>query len=339
MTEAHDRSQDFPIDQKLLEDATHAREEWRVLKDRLEKIDENKGNVTKAVYERVKKDYEAKLIAATDVVFSKKELIDKEITTLKGTLEKIRSQHETHAHKLEEIKFRNTLGEFTEEDFQTQQKAEQEKISKFETIIAAIETNIARYCAIFEGSEEIFGEKKAPLPQKTEKKEVQKEVPEDEPTPEPKKAAPHDREPVTDAKGFVVEEEAPDYFGATGDPITEPQIEEASDTSRAPSELDVPTEKDSRPARIVVLNGEDTGAAYPVKNTVSFGRAESNTVVLRDTKISRQHAEIQKQGGEYVIVDLNSSNGTFVNGQRIEEYVLSNGDEIQMGDFVLQFQQ
>ena len=72
---------------------------------------------------------------------------------------------------------------------------------------------------------------------------------------------------------------------------------------------------------------------------MTIGRSHTNQIVLRDAKVSRQHAEVKLQGSECLLIDLNSSNGTIVNGHKIHEQILTPNDEIQIGDFVLQFQQ
>ena len=60
----------------------------------------------------------------------------------------------------------------------------------------------------------------------------------------------------------------------------------------------------------------------------SIGRDPQNDVVLDDRPISRKHAEIRLRLGRYTLYDLQSTNGTFVNGRRIAEVVLSDGDRI-----------
>ena len=319
---------EFPINQQLLEDATRSREEWRVVRDRLAKIDENKGQVSPAVYERVRRDYDGRLKEATADLLQKKQSVDRELAALRGTRKKIGAQLEEHRQRLEEIKFRNTLGEFSEEGYQSAARAEQEKIAKFETVIGAVDNNINRYEAIFEGDVELFA---APEPPGRDEVSGLSAV-----------SGLHteagEAEPITDAKGFVLEEEAgPDYFGGTTDAEgTSPRLDDG-ETAR-----DLPAPQDAAKAlpraRVVIVSGDEAGSAYPIKGTISFGRAEANTVVLKDAKVSRQHAQIQQQGNEFVLVDLNSSNGTFVNGQRVEEHVLASGDEIAIGDAVMQFQ-
>ena len=69
----------------------------------------------------------------------------------------------------------------------------------------------------------------------------------------------------------------------------------------------------------------------------SVGRSRDNTIRLVDERASRHHARIDLQQGAFVIRDLESANGTFVNGQRIQRHKLRSGDEIRIGDTHLIF--
>jgi len=65
--------------------------------------------------------------------------------------------------------------------------------------------------------------------------------------------------------------------------------------------------------------------------STSIGRSPSQDVVLRDAVVSRQHAVIEQDNGTYLVVDQNSTHGTFLNGVRVERAVLTSGDVLQMG--------
>ncbi|MBN1283728.1 MAG: FHA domain-containing protein [Proteobacteria bacterium] len=313
----------FPINQALLDEATHAKEEWRLLKERLNKIEEHRSQVTKAVYEKVRGDYEGRLKAATEVVMSKKGDVDAELATLCETRNKIAEDLKVHQHNLEEIKFRRTLGEFADEEYQSQAREEQDKIGKFETVLSAVNSNIHRYEAIFADEPGLFAEEHRPAAGETvQEAELSGLTP-----------TPQQMEPPTDEKGYVIEDTGPNYFGATKAEDTNPMFEEGSTTARGAA-----GKAETGMSRIIIINGDNAGATYPIKGTISLGRAESNTIAIRDAKVSRQHAQVQQQGKECVIVDLNSSNGTYVNNERIEEHVLSDGDEVRIGDCIMQFQ-
>jgi hypothetical protein len=73
------------------------------------------------------------------------------------------------------------------------------------------------------------------------------------------------------------------------------------------------------------------------RGVINIGRDPRSDLVLSDGKVSRHHAQIRLEGGWPVIYDLRSTNGTFVNGQRVTRQVLRDGDEIRVGDTKLIF--
>ena len=86
---------------------------------------------------------------------------------------------------------------------------------------------------------------------------------------------------------------------------------------------------------LFVIRGNDQGTRYELHESCTrVGRDSSNGVQLHDTEVSRQHAEIRREDG-YVICDLDSSNGSFVNGRRIVQHRLVSGDHVQLGSTLL----
>ena len=77
----------------------------------------------------------------------------------------------------------------------------------------------------------------------------------------------------------------------------------------------------------------DSGEVFALGlEPVSIGRHGSNDIILADQQVSRHHAEIAMQGGQWVLRDLGSANGTYLNGRRIEKpHILSPGDTIRLG--------
>lgn len=79
----------------------------------------------------------------------------------------------------------------------------------------------------------------------------------------------------------------------------------------------------------LILDGERT---LPLQHAViNLGRRTDNQVILDDARVSRSHAQLRLRFGRYVIYDLGSSAGTFVNDQRVQECVLRPGDVISLG--------
>lgn len=84
--------------------------------------------------------------------------------------------------------------------------------------------------------------------------------------------------------------------------------------------------------RLYVTSITGTRSIFPLTaSLVKLGRNAENHVVLNDPSISRFHAEIRPQNSGFVIVDIGSKNGTTVNGERIREHKLVQGDRIQLG--------
>ena len=71
---------------------------------------------------------------------------------------------------------------------------------------------------------------------------------------------------------------------------------------------------------------------------MSMGRMSDCDIVVADPRVSRKHAEIRPSGHGFVVTDLDSMNGTLVNGATIHEHPLTDGDEIKLGNTVLRFE-
>jgi signal transduction histidine kinase/pSer/pThr/pTyr-binding forkhead associated (FHA) protein len=93
------------------------------------------------------------------------------------------------------------------------------------------------------------------------------------------------------------------------------------------------------PAMYLIVTGEVGGdRAFALeKQVVTIGRASDRDVVINDRRVSSHHAELRRAGKTWIIFDLASTNGTFVNGARTTEAVLSVGDEITVGSTLLVF--
>jgi len=76
---------------------------------------------------------------------------------------------------------------------------------------------------------------------------------------------------------------------------------------------------------------------FPLTGRTTLGRHPANTLRLADREVSKEHAVIERAGNTYLVKDLGSSNGTYVNGRRIREHRLKDGDEITLGNSRLTF--
>ncbi len=89
---------------------------------------------------------------------------------------------------------------------------------------------------------------------------------------------------------------------------------------------------------LIVVRGPNAGSRYLIdRETTTVGRHPDSHIFLDDVTVSRRHAEIVRADLDIRVRDLGSLNGTYVNGQRVEEALLASGDEVQIGRFKLLF--
>ncbi len=86
--------------------------------------------------------------------------------------------------------------------------------------------------------------------------------------------------------------------------------------------------------QLVMHSGPTPGKTFLLEGDVlTIGREASNPIAINDAEISRKHSQLVLQGGKYVLTDLGSTNGTFVNGQRLTgQHVLQPGEVISLGE-------
>jgi hypothetical protein len=116
----------------------------------------------------------------------------------------------------------------------------------------------------------------------------------------------------------------------------------ASESGEGAADKTVVIRKDAGAGRIpavVVRQGKEPGRSYDMrKDHITIGRSRESDIFLEDLAVSRLHATIYRdEMGSYLLRDENSANGTSVNGQRVTETTLQEGDEIQLGQTILAF--
>lgn len=89
--------------------------------------------------------------------------------------------------------------------------------------------------------------------------------------------------------------------------------------------------------QLIMRSGPTPGAVFNLGgDQLTIGRDSTNEVVINDAEISRRHARLTFQGGKYILEDLGSTNGTFVNGQRLAgPRVLKAGEVVSFGEQIV----
>lgn len=90
-------------------------------------------------------------------------------------------------------------------------------------------------------------------------------------------------------------------------------------------------------ARLVIANGPDKGREYTLRTYQTVGRLAGNEITIVDNRLSRKNTSVSSKDGQWVVEDMDSKNGTILNGESITRRILADGDEIRLGDTFLNF--
>src|ERR1035438_9256130 len=92
-------------------------------------------------------------------------------------------------------------------------------------------------------------------------------------------------------------------------------------------------------AKLVVLSAGMNGRTHELKvDKTTIGRVEDNTFQIAEPSVSSHHCEVLLRGNEVVVKDLNSTNGTFINDEKITESVLKPGQTLRLGQIELRLE-
>jgi len=110
------------------------------------------------------------------------------------------------------------------------------------------------------------------------------------------------------------------------------------DYEEPPAEPDATEVLPAGTALLLVKRGPNAGSRFLLDSELTtVGRHPGSDIFLDDVTVSRRHAEFYRQGPGFIVRDVGSLNGTYVNRERIEQTALSDGDEVQVGKFRLTF--
>src|SRR5262245_42993778 len=92
-------------------------------------------------------------------------------------------------------------------------------------------------------------------------------------------------------------------------------------------------------AKLVLLTAGMTGRAHELKvDKTTIGRVDDNTFQIPEPSVSSHHCEVLLRGTDVVVHDLNSTNGTFINGEKVTESVLKPGQVLRLGQIELRLE-
>ena len=263
----------------------------------LEKAESLKSKVDGTVYDRVRSDYEIRQVELDTKSVPLKEQAREQYRKLYDLKEQIEVAFEEARIDKEEIEFRNAVGELADQDLAEKLKEAEKLLNKRKSELAEADKLKKQFVDAFDSEAEL-------------------------------------------EEGLVAEESAPEIDeGKTVFAGPAPVID-SSDLDRTVFQpvasengtLVVPD------ASLVTLDdGGDDAESFPLGVFNSIGRTDQNQVRLALEGVSRKHALITANPDGFVLKDLESQNGTYVNGEPITEQTLSDGDFIRIGNVRCQF--
>ena len=297
------------------------------LKALVEKADKTREKVSAAVYKRVKADYDKRLAGLEAEARPLRQKARQEHARLQPIHDRLAKSVEEARLDKEELEFRHEVGEIPDVDFEERRQVAEDLLARRETDFQAADALKQRFLGVM-GPEE--------------------EAPPAPPPPPAEEAAPP--EPVP---GYGVTPPPPEpEVVEIGDTPTQPGIGggEAEETAYIhSSEMTPPPPPPTPPpapaggeGRTMVMRfarfvAEDTGEEFQLGLRTSVGRTPDNDICIANAAVSRRHCVVSAAEGGYVLADLKSGNGTYVNDERVDERTLVEGDKVKIGPTTFTF--
>ncbi|MBN2055910.1 FHA domain-containing protein [bacterium] len=329
-------------------------QEYELYRNRIQKLEEHKERFSEAVLLKVRADYSANITDLQDKMMPLLGKLDDKLQRMISQRTEMHNSLQGLQQELEELELRFLVGEYTEDVYEPKKegltsgmgqiKEQHENLNSQIEMLDGILAEHREAAAIRKPPEEEKAvgpvENPDPFEELSEEFDVEEKAASDESVAAVAVAA---EGPETQAEDALIDYE--DYIDTSMvDDIDQGDEEDGQgeEYDRIGEILDG-EEGDAEASGIPVLEiieGEYKGGSYPVStNLMKIGRGPDNDIYLSlDTSVSRHHAQLVYQGGKYSVIDLNSSNGTFVNGVPVKEKALKHGDIVVIGQTKIEFQ-
>ncbi len=362
------------IDTSTLEQLLELRKEQKRVEAFQSRAEEMKGNVAEAVYRRVIDDYAKRRDALEGRATPLKSQVRAEYRKLRALADRLKATNEEARLAKEELEFRHTVGELDDEQLGDRLQAPEQILEQCRVQLALVEQQRARFLEAFAPGEDIDREPPAPARPVGTPPEAARSVPPPPAKPIPVAAVPPSPPPVPASS--AASREATAEHTLIADTPAQPEGARADATVLVPPESPDATVLDARPegapsedatvlvppeatpaaagtdrtadiadertfllpdAALIATSGQNPAREYRLSAMNYIGRSEGSQIRLTEGGVSRKHAMIVASPTGFTIKDLQSQNGTFVNGERVAERLLADGDRVAIGDVQLLF--
>jgi hypothetical protein len=314
------------------------------LQERIHKVEAEKDNVKENIYQKVHGDYQKELTALEERLKPIKAEVDKARDAITTKMGEIDEEARAMQDRIDELALRYRVGEFDRAALAEHEQPLKKAIDELGQRRAELAARLASIDNAGRPSEKPSATPEAtPAPPAAPAAEpAKKETPAAKPT------------PLADQTGFIDLKNWMNEFGdgakrrtdqsdaephtatATSDPVDMlSNLADSSDDSATAAESNTNADMNSSGTFpvLIVTRGPGSGKKIPlVPMTMTLGREHDNNIELKDEDVARYHARISFQRGRYLLQDLESSSGTWVNDLRITETTLKHGDKIRVGN-------
>ena len=309
------------IDTSAIEELVRIKKEEGVLSARLEKMESNKANVSQVVYDRVRKDYETKTRELEGESRPLKEQARREYTKLRVLLDEMKKSLDEARLDKEELEFRKDLGEYEPKMFEERLEECEMKLEERQSALDEADGVRSQFLGAvrtedeLEGSEADFSASKVKTeetPSPSEEPKAAAPPPPPARTPPPSPPPPPAYTPEATAMMAILEMPPPPPAAPTPEPAGSTVV------------LAMP--------RLIAMDGDEQVHEFVLKpGQTSIGRSPKNNIQVPEDGVSRQHAQVVFANDGYHLKDLGSQNGSSVNGSRVTDHLLVDGDIVQVG--------
>jgi hypothetical protein len=324
------------VDISNLDALIDLKRERDTLHQRLARLAEAGPHVQDVVLQRVRSDYEGRLAGIEKKSSELKEKARASYAKLKPLREMAQKAFEATRLDEEELKLRHQLGEFSDEEYRRRVSQLGEGRKGHENHQAEISELVARFVGAFDSPEDLdpslsSGSLATPFAATGGAKENEEE--EDHTWVTPPEPPPAPGPPPPPPANAAAPAAAPDAAGGEHRPMpetAEAALLAAGDVAPPPLSSASP-QRPTAGARLHALDGDIEPSEIELETLTFVGRTPENQVRIYKPAVSRRHAQIASTDSGWLLRDLSSENGTYVNGQRVTERLLADGDRVQFG--------
>lgn len=323
------------IDTTVIDELMEVKKERETVASRLAKMSEEQPQVSDVVFRRVKRDYETRLSGLERKAAPLKDRGRAEFGKLKGLLDRLESQNQATKFDKEELEFRHRLGEFEGKEFETKLGELESKLDEQKGHLGDAGDLRLRFVEAFDSEAELTAPPPAPAA----------------PVPPPAPPAPEVVE-VDPAAGITAPQPVPPpaRVGTTtpggvpfpapppaAAPADEPPIDGTVILAAEPPPAAGAKTTEMAIAKLVAIDDDLGAREFALQAQTFVGRTPDNHVRINKPTVSRRHAQLSSTDKGWTVKDLRSENGTYVNGEKITERNLTDGDRVHFGTVRLIF--